>query len=41
MKVTYQKDELKTENMNHLYDLFEFDAKIKYKKRHIYINIRI
>jgi hypothetical protein len=31
MKMTYHKDELMTENRNHLYDLSEFDAKIKYK----------
>jgi hypothetical protein len=32
MRITYHIEELKTENMNHLYDLFELDAKIKYIK---------
>jgi len=32
MRITYHTDELKTENMNRLYDLFEVDAKIKYTK---------
>jgi hypothetical protein len=32
MRITYHIEVLKTENMNHLYDLFELDAKIKYIK---------
>jgi len=36
MRITYHKNELKTENMTHLYDLFELDAKIKYTKIYIF-----
>jgi hypothetical protein len=36
MRITYHIGELKTENVNHLYDLSELDAKIKYKHRFIH-----